>query len=146
MRIYLDNCCFNRPFDNQNQLKIHLETQAKLYIQAQIKQGIYDLVWSYILEYENQMNPFEERKESIIKWKNIAKFKVIENEEIIQFAENLNKKGIKPKDALHIACAINSKCEYFLTTDRLLLNKVVPEIRIINPMQFVMEEEESYEK
>ena len=59
MRIYLDNCCFNRPFDNQNQLKIHLETQAKLYIQAQIKQGIYDLVWSYILEYENQMNPFE---------------------------------------------------------------------------------------
>ena len=108
MRIYLDNCCFNRPFDNQNQLKIHLETQAKLYIQAQIKQGIYDLVWSYILEYENQMNPFEERKESIIKWKNIAKFKVIENEEIIQFAENLNKKGIKPKDALHIACAINS--------------------------------------
>ena len=146
MRIYQDNCCFNRPFDNQNQLKIHLETQAKLYIQAQIKQGIYDLVWSYILEYENQMNPFEERKESIIKWKNIAKFKVIENEEIIQFAENLNKKGIKPKDALHIACAINSKCEYFLTTDRLLLNKVVPEIRIINPMQFVMEEEESYEK
>ena len=85
-------------------------------------------------------------KESIIKWKNIAKFKVIENEEIIQFAENLNKKGIKPKDALHIACAVNSKCEYFLTTDRLLLNKVVPEIRIINPMQFVMEEEENYEK
>lgn len=53
MKIYLDNCCYNRPFDDQSQLKIHLETQAKLYIQAKIKEGVYDLVWSYILDYEN---------------------------------------------------------------------------------------------
>ena len=53
MKIYLDNCCYNRPFDDQSQMKIHLETQAKLYIQAKIKEGIYDLVWSYILDYEN---------------------------------------------------------------------------------------------
>ena len=32
-RIYLDNCCFNRPYYDQSQLKIYLETQAKLYIQ-----------------------------------------------------------------------------------------------------------------
>jgi len=31
-RLYLDNCCFNRPFDNQKQLKIKLETEAKLFI------------------------------------------------------------------------------------------------------------------
>lgn len=24
MRLYLDNCCFNRPFDDQTQLKISL--------------------------------------------------------------------------------------------------------------------------
>jgi hypothetical protein len=30
MRLYLDNCCFNRTFDNQEQLKIKLETEAKL--------------------------------------------------------------------------------------------------------------------
>jgi hypothetical protein len=39
MRIYLDNCCFNRPFDNQTQLKIHLETEAKLFIQQEIING-----------------------------------------------------------------------------------------------------------
>ncbi len=36
MRIYLDNCCFNRPFDNQNQVKVRLEAEAKLYVQAKI--------------------------------------------------------------------------------------------------------------
>ena len=51
MRLYLDNCTFNRPFDDQNQLKIKLETEAKLFIQQGFIMGIYDLVWSYILEY-----------------------------------------------------------------------------------------------
>lgn len=37
-------------------MKIYLETQAKLYVQAKIKDGSYDLVWSYILDYENGRN------------------------------------------------------------------------------------------
>jgi hypothetical protein len=48
LRIYLDNCTFNRPFDDQNQLKIKLETEAKLYIQQAIANGTFELVWSYI--------------------------------------------------------------------------------------------------
>jgi len=35
-RVYLDNCCFNRPYDNQSYLKIELETKAKLKIQEMI--------------------------------------------------------------------------------------------------------------
>ena len=44
MKIYLDNCCFNRPFDDQSQVKIHIEAQAKLDIKKKIKKGKYDLV------------------------------------------------------------------------------------------------------
>jgi hypothetical protein len=66
LRIYLDNCSFNRPFDDQTQLKIKIETQAKLYIQSKILNGDLELVWSYILEFENSENPFLERKETII--------------------------------------------------------------------------------
>ena len=36
MRVYLDNCCYNRPFDDQENLAVALETFAKLQIQAQI--------------------------------------------------------------------------------------------------------------
>ena len=35
-KIYLDNCCYNRPYDDQTQLRIELETKAKLFIQQQI--------------------------------------------------------------------------------------------------------------
>lgn len=33
MRVYLDNCCYNRPFDDQRQVRVRLETEAKLRIQ-----------------------------------------------------------------------------------------------------------------
>ena len=32
LKLYLDNCCFNRPFDDQSQLLVRLETEAKLFI------------------------------------------------------------------------------------------------------------------
>ena len=72
MRIYLDNCCFNRPYDDQSNLRIRLEAEAKLKIQEEIRSGVYALVWSYILDYENSKNPFKERKEQIAKWKMYA--------------------------------------------------------------------------
>ena len=65
MKIYLDNCCFNRPFDDQSQLRIKLESEAKLKIQTDIQAGVLDFVWSYILDAENEANPFEERKSAI---------------------------------------------------------------------------------
>jgi len=141
MRIYLDNCCFNRPFDDQTQIKIRLETEAKLFIQKEILNGKYDLAWSYILEYENQMNPFKERKEVISEWKSIAVVDLEETNDILKFAEVLEDKGIKTKDALHISCAIEARCYYFLTTDKKLLNSEVEEIKIINPIEFINEME-----
>lgn len=142
MKIYLDNCCFNRPFDDQSQLKIHLEAQAKLYVQQQIKNGVYQLVWSYVLEFENKKNPFDIRKNAIAPWKEIAIENVKEKEEILIFAESLLSKGIKLYDALHISCAVYAQCEYFLTTDKKLLNTPIPQIKITNPTAFIQEMEE----
>ena len=140
MRIYLDNCCYNRPFDDQTQMKIHLETQAKLYIQAKIREGAYDLVWSYILDYENGKNPYEEKRLAIMPWKSIAKFFVSEEtNEILLFAESLTTKGIKTFDALHISCAVAASCDYYLATDKKLLNTPIPEIKIVSPIVFVGE-------
>lgn len=140
LRIYLDNCCYNRPFDDQTQMKIHLETQAKLYIQAKIREGAYDLVWSYILDYENGKNPYEEKRLAIAPWKSIANLSVSEEtNEILLFAESLAEKGIKAFDALHISCAVSAGCDYYLTTDKKLLNTPIPEIKIVSPIVFVNE-------
>jgi hypothetical protein len=34
-RLYLDNCSFNRPYDDQSLLKNYLEAEAKTYIQKE---------------------------------------------------------------------------------------------------------------
>jgi predicted nucleic acid-binding protein len=139
MRIYLDNCCFNRPFDNQSQIRIYIESQAKLFVQEKIRINEIELVWSYILDYENNFNPFEERRTVIKHWKNKSIIDISESQEILQNAEYLTKKGIKSKDALHIACAIDGKCDYFLTTDDDILSKLktFEKIIVINPVNFL---------
>jgi len=139
MLLYLDNCCFNRPFDDQSHLQISLETQAKLFVQQEILSGKYELLWSYVLEYENNKNPFEARRNSIFRWKKIAKDSIIESEEILSFGEKLINRGVKLYDALHIACAYIGGCDYLITVDRGLLNKKISEIKIYDPIDFIKE-------
>ena len=142
LRLYLDNCTFNRPFDDQNQLKVRLETEAKLFIQQSIITGKYELVWSYILEYENNQNKFDDRRNAIYDWKKIAKTYCVANDTIIEYAENLKSRNIRTKDALHIACSVYTGSDYFITTDKKLFNLRLNDIRIINPLTFLNEMEE----
>ena len=142
MRIYLDNCTFNRPFDDQNQLKIKLETEAKLFIQNGILNGAYELVWSYILEYENNQNRFEDKRNAVYNWRNRAAIHCIENDVILAYAENLKNMNVRTKDALHIACGVYSGSDYFITTDKRLLKLKLHEIKIVNPITFIDDLEE----
>jgi predicted nucleic acid-binding protein len=143
IKVYLDNCSYNRPFDNQSQMKVRLETEAKLYIQSGIREKRYLLVWSYMLDYENDMNPYEEKRNAIAPWKKIANDYCVSSNDILSAGRKIAEYGIRAKDALHIACAIKSGCEYFITTDEKLTDKTLTNIKIINPIDFVREVEES---
>ncbi|KZX16439.1 hypothetical protein MBCUT_08250 [Methanobrevibacter cuticularis] len=90
-----------------------------------------------MLDYENKDHPYNEKKDKIQLWKDIATEFCDFHEEIRNKGKELEKLNIKPKDALHIACAIFSKCDYFLTTDYKLINKNIKKINIINPMNFI---------
>ena len=64
----------------------------------------------------DDQNPYKDRREAIQDWKDLANTLCVENDKIIEFAETLFNKGIKVKDALHIACAVDSivmKKDYF---------------------------------
>ena len=54
---------YNRCFDDQSQLRIRLETAAIEGIFVLAEGGASELVWSFMLDYENSLNPQEERKE-----------------------------------------------------------------------------------
>jgi hypothetical protein len=141
LKIYLDNCSYNRPFDNQAQVKIRLETEAKLYVQAGIRTGDYSLVWSYMLDFENNANPYEEKRNAIAPWKEIADEYCPSSDDIVSAGREIMGHGIRAKDALHLACAIKNGCDYFITTDGDLTNKNIADIKIINPIDFVRETE-----
>lgn len=141
MKLYLDNCMFNRPYDDQSNLKVLLESEAKLKIQEDIRAGVYELVWSYILDYENNKNPFLERKEQIAKWKVYTKIDIEADENIINLANSINHLGLKKFDSLHIACAIKANADYFLTTDIGIIKKanLIQAINIKDPIDFIRE-------
>jgi predicted nucleic acid-binding protein len=137
MKIYLDVCCFNRLYDDQSYLTTKLESEAKLFVQNEIKQGTFELVWSFMMDYENNANPYEERKIAIAEWKSIAVNYIQPHIEIRDAGTQLMSAGLKRKDALHMACAIHGQCEYFLTTDKGILNKKIDGIEILNPIAFI---------
>jgi predicted nucleic acid-binding protein len=144
--IYLDNCTYNRPFDNQSQLRISLETQAKLYIQSLIKDNKLDLIYSYVCFYENYINPFENKRLSISDFSQHAKYSVRESHDILIKANEMIQKKIKPLDALHLSCAINAKADYFITVDDGILRYNTNEINIFDPITFIKNWEMQEEK
>ena len=136
MRIYLDNCCFNRPYDDQSQPRVRFETQAKLHIQRMVFERKIELVWSYVLKFENSRNPFEAKKQVVARWELLSSAFVTMSEEIVSNAEKITTTGVKNTDALHLACAIAGNCDYFITVDKRLLTYIDNRIIICNPIEF----------
>lgn len=137
LSVYLDNCCFNRPFDEQSNFMVMLETEAKLFVQKLIQTKKLDLVWSFVLDYENNDNPFEEKKQRIAAWKKLSVIDCDLCDEIMANAEKFMELGLRQKDASHIACAIFANADCFLTTDKKILNKSIANIQILNPIDFI---------
>ena len=56
----------------------------------------------------------------------------------MKLAEELEKLGLRSKDCLHLACAISSGCDIFLTTDDGILKKRndISKIRVLNPVDY----------
>jgi len=84
---------------------------------------------------------FSRKKRQIERWKNFAGDDIEENDELLDIASKLEKLGLRRMDALHVACAIYARCDYFITTDNGILKKSekVPSILICDPVNFIRE-------
>lgn len=110
-RVYLDTSVYNRPFDDQTQPKVFLETQAVILILQMVEAKLIELVSSSVLEYENSRNPFSVNQQSMEQYLQIATLRVLLNENIRVRAKQLEQQGIKAIDALHVACAEASQSD-----------------------------------
>jgi len=139
-RVYLDNCCYNRPYDSQLQGKIRSETSAKLCIQELIKCKCLELATSYILDYENNNNKYLVKRNSIRQFmrdNETAYITSTSSDFINSYSRKLSLLGLKYMDSAHIACAILSGCNYFITVDYRVLKAKTSDIQIVSPQRFL---------
>jgi predicted nucleic acid-binding protein len=122
-RIYLDSCCLNRPFDDQTQDRIHLESEAILTMLNFCQLGLWKLISSDALDLELAKIGNIERHKQIQNLLGIAKIRVLQSKEIYSRAKVLEHLGIMGFDAVHIASAEQGMADVFLTTDDRLHRK-----------------------
>ncbi|MBW4637328.1 MAG: PIN domain-containing protein [Gloeocapsa sp. UFS-A4-WI-NPMV-4B04] len=142
-RIYLDACCLNRPFDDQTQPRIALETQASLTILSQCETGLWKLITSAAIDEELDQTPALERLKNVKTILALAKIKVISSQFIEGRSTELQKLRFSGYDATHIASAERSQADIFLTTDDRLIKKAQKNTQLIyveidNPVQWLI--------
>ena len=143
-KVYLDNCCFNRPYDDQSDPKVHLESQAKMLVQDMIRLHRIELFDSSVLDYEISRSPYSDRRVAIVDFiKEYSSKKILVSgvQEIADEVHSIMETGVKIYDAYHVACAIYAGCDYFLSTDKRLLKYTSDKIKIMNPIDFIREME-----
>jgi len=138
MKIYLDTSVFNRIFDDQTQARIYFEATASLLIFMLIEKGYLKLVSSEVLIYENENNPYEERKLFLSSLIRKAKLFQELDEEILKRAKEIEKLSIRGLDALHLACAERLDVDYFLTCDDKIIKKYKGVVSVKNPVEFLL--------
>ncbi len=116
MKIYLDNCCFNRPFDDQSSQRIHLESETIKTIFKQCEQKFWYLIISDVSLFEIANTTNIERRQKLEALSKVAEETVSLTPELIKRAKCFELQGIKAFDAMHLACAENH-ANVFLTVD-----------------------------
>ncbi len=144
MRVYLDVCCLNRPFDDQSQERIRLESDAVESIFRLIQKGKCLWIASDAVLREINANPDEESRNKVralLRW---ADENVALSGAIVKRAGDLIALGFGAMDALHVAFSESAGCVACLTTDDGLLRLAKRlnqelEVRVENPVTWLAE-------
>ena len=144
MKIYLDVCCLNRPFDDQAQDRIHLEAEAILSILNHSRTAGWIVIGSDAIDYEISKMPDHDKRLMVQILSTLRDEHVRVDAGVEKRALELKRVGLRPLDALHVACAEKGKAEVLLTTDDNLLSKALKnkktlKIKLENPQRWVME-------
>jgi len=144
MKVYLDNCALNRPFDDQRQPRIRMETEAVELILAKVEEGAWAWYSSQVVRLENAQTPDEERREKIDGILSIATETVAITASIEERAVLMEAMGFTSLDALHLASAEAANVDAFVTCDDKLYKRAKRlsarlNVRVVNPTDWIKE-------
>ena len=141
--IYLDNCCYNRPFDDQTQERIHLESEAILSILKMGQMNKVVIVGSEILELEMNRMLDENKKQKVLDLYNVVDRRIPYTGRIRKRAADImSVSNMRTFDNLHIAAAEEANADVLLTTDdrfEKMAEKLDLKTRVLNPLRFAWE-------
>ena len=144
MRIYLDNCCYNRPYDDQTQEKIHMEGEAILAIIDKCILNDDEIIGSPVIDFEIEQISDVEKKEKVKSfYAKAITTKVAYTQKILNKVKDLScKTNIKTLDRFHLAFAEFADVSILLTTDSKFeraCSKMDLKIKVKNPLGYLME-------
>jgi predicted nucleic acid-binding protein len=121
LKIYLDVCCLNRPFDDWSQERVRLEGDAVLSIMERVRTGLWRLISSEAITVELERMRNLEKKARILELLALATQRQSIDTEVDLRAQQLEGFGFGLFDAFHLACAEAAQADAFLSTDDRLL-------------------------
>jgi predicted nucleic acid-binding protein len=144
MKLYLDSCCYNRPYDDQTQEKIHMEGEAILTIINRCKQNNDEIIGSRVLDLEiSQISDIEKMEKVKFFYEQTITKKVDYNENILKRAQELSEQtNIRTFDRFHLSFAENADVNILLTTDtkfEKFCSKLYLDIKVMNPLNYLTE-------
>ncbi len=142
MKIYLDMCCLKRPFDDQTNARVQMESSALAAVLSDFERGKHELLTSYALRFENSRNPNPQRQDFARRVLAQASHDVANDTALEQRAAVWQNAGIELLDALHLASAETGGADVFATTDDVLLRRatrVSSNLRVLNLLDLFQE-------
>jgi predicted nucleic acid-binding protein len=144
MKLYLDTCCYNRPYDDQTQERIHLEGEAILAIISKCEQAGNVIVGSPALEIEiEQIGNIEKQEKIKIFYAQTINKKIEYNVDILKRVKELSEQSrIRTLDKFHLIFAEYAGADILLTTDdkfEKACSKLNLHVRVMNPLNYLLE-------
>lgn len=120
-RVYLDVCALCRPFDDQRQARVRLETTGVELILAHVRRKKIELIISPTHNAEIEATAAgEERSLLMFLLEQLGVRPVFDLQAAQQRAERLTAQGMGIADAAHLSFAEQSHAEFVTVDDRLL--------------------------
>ena len=128
----------NRPYDDQRQPRVWLETLCFVLILQMAEKGDAELIRSPFHILENNESRAVEKREWVEACLNLAIHSVRITAEMEHRANALTKIGVKPLDAAHLAAAESAHVEFFITCDDQLIRKYRGSLRALTPPELIL--------
>ncbi|MCD8049768.1 MAG: PIN domain-containing protein [Clostridia bacterium] len=142
MKIYMDCCCYNRPFDDLTQKRNRIESEAIMWILDECRAGNCEIVASAALSAEISRISNIEKRQGVLELYQLSGNFVGLNQRIKERAADIrNISNVQTFDSYHIASAEEASADVLLTTDDKLVkmtSKLNLNVQVMNPLTFMM--------